>query len=335
MKNWYFFWAVILLSVSSTCFAQEVTAPKKAQQKAIKLTKTKVPLDSKATRQPEKFSESMLENDHINPEYQGFSAEKLISEIEKLTASTKGEFESTADYNARKSAALKTNFYGNSAIDDVFAFSISVKKVLGSSGFVLDGFSYKFNADNGEVSLYVLPRFSTSPMNGIGAPGFVYDPSNRRESTRGLDVFRLGYEILSKSTYQASNAYGATVTVEKTTSSAVGIAAQKIPFLVLERASYYRNPPVSSQFNLDNAKAAKELPRLKALIIMKLSDPYVVYNYFHSEPTRDSPSDLSVQEKYLTGDVLGIVFYSGLTGEIFTRMPSKFGQPIDAADQQP
>ena len=33
-----------------------------------------------------------------------------------------------------------------------------------------------------------------------------------------------------------------------------------------------------------------------------------------------------MQEKYLYGDVLGIVFYSGKTGEIFARLPENFGK---------
>jgi hypothetical protein len=69
------------------------------------------------------------------------------------------------------------------------------------------------------------------------------------------------------------------------------------------------------------------LPAMKALIVMKLSAPYVVYNFRHKEPTRDSPTDISWKEKFLTGDVLGIVYYSGKTGEIFARLPDAFGRP--------
>jgi hypothetical protein len=60
---------------------------------------------------------------------------------------------------------------------------------------------------------------------------------------------------------------------------------------------------------------------------MKLADPYVVYNFSSSKPTREDPYDIINRSRYLTGNVLGIVFYSGITGEIFARLPDGFGKP--------
>jgi hypothetical protein len=71
---------------------------------------------------------------------------------------------------------------------------------------------------------------------------------------------------------------------------------------------------------------------MKALVVMKLSAPYVLYNFIHEEPTRDSPTKFTLQEKYLTGDVLGIVYYSGQTGEIFARLPEDFGKADSKVD---
>ena len=41
-----------------------------------------------------------------------------------------------------------------------------------------------------------------------------------------------------------------------------------------------------------------------------------------------------MQFKYISGSILGIVYYSGLTGEIFARLPDSFGRPqtLPAAD---
>lgn len=160
-------------------------------------------------------------------------------------------------------------------------------------------------------------------MNGIGAPDY---QTNRRES-RGLDQFDLDFKVNSKSTYEGSNAYGAKITVEKTSSTRLGIAVNRIPFLTFKRDMFYSNPVPAAQFNLENVRAAKELPALKALVVMRLADPFIVYDFFHSEPTRDKPNDMSSQGKYLTGNILGIIFYSGVTGEIFARLPDAFGRP--------
>lgn len=275
-----------------------------------------------------RFSMSMLESGRIDPSYTGHPAAEVIEAIEKLTGAKKGEFESTADYNARRDAALSAKFLDNASVEDVFAFVVPVSK----GGKVSKGLRYEFDADTGDVKLYALPESSKySPLNGIGAPDY---QTNRRES-KGLDQFGLSIKIESSSTYQGSNAYGATVTVVKASMSSAGIAANRIPFLNFERDFIYSNPAASAQFKLENSRAAAELPVMKALIVMKLSAPFVVYNLTSKEPTRDSPYEILTQEKFLTGDILGIVYYSGQSGEIFARLPENFGKAeIKAEDKR-
>lgn len=272
-----------------------------------------------------KFSMSMLESGRVNPGYVGFPAAEVIEAVEKLTGAKKGEFESTADYNARRDAALSEKFLDNTSVIDVFAFVVPVSK----QGKFKRGIGYAFDADTSDVKLYALPISSTGlSLNGIGAPDY---QTNRREN-KGLDQFPLSMKILSNRTYQGSNAYGATVTVKEINSSSAGIAANRIPFLIFERDTTYANATVAAQFKLENSRAAAELPVMKALVVMKLSAPYVLYNFIHEEPTRDSPTKFTLQEKYLTGDVLGIVYYSGQTGEIFARLPEDFGKADSKVD---
>jgi hypothetical protein len=272
-----------------------------------------------------KFSMSMLESGRVNPGYVGFPAAEVIEAVEKLTGAKKGEFESTADYNARRDAALSEKFLDNTSVIDVFAFVVPVSK----QGKFKRGIGYAFDADTSDVKLYALPISSTGlSLNGIGAPDY---QTNRREN-KGLDQFPLSMKILSNRTYQGSNAYGATVTVKEINSSSAGIAANRIPFLIFERDTTYANATVAAQFKLENSRAAAELPVMKALVVMKLSAPYVLYNFIHEEPTRDSPTKFTLQEKYLTGDVLGRVYYSGQTGEIFARLPEDFGKADSKVD---
>lgn len=326
MMKWVVF--TILASLAGSTLAQTEPAtkkkpPVKQEQKKEEAAKpVPVAVVKPAPTKPPaiKFSMSMLESGRIDPRYAGFPAAEVIEAIEKLPGAKKGEFESTADYDARRDAALSAKFLDNASVNDVFAFVVPVSK----GEKYRDGLVYKFDADTSDVKLYALPESSDYlPLNGVGAPDY---QTNRRESKR-LDQFTLSLKTESSSTYQGSNAYGATVTVEKTRKSSAGIAANRIPFLSFKRDIIYGNPTVSAQFKLENSRAAAELPIMKALIVMKLSAPYVVYNLFYKEPKRDSPTELSIQEKFLTGDVIGIVYYSGKTGEIFARLPEAFGRP--------
>ncbi len=123
-----------------------------------------------------------------------------------------------------------------------------------------------------------------------------------------------------------SAGYGAPVTVKETVSTGLGIAANRISFLTYQWERYYSNPIPSVQFNMENARVARVLPTLKALVVMKLVDPYIVYDFIYSKPTRDNRIEVTSREKFLIGNVLGIVFYSGLTGEAFARLPDTFGK---------
>ena len=145
-----------------------------------------------------KFTMAMLEGGRIDPGYAGFAAADVIEALEKMTVSKMGEFESTADYNARKSAALASKFLDDLSVNDILAFMVPVPK----GEKYRDGLGYEFNADTSGVNLYALPTSSQYlPLNGIGAPDY---QTNRRES-QGLDQFKLSTKIVSKSTYQGSH----------------------------------------------------------------------------------------------------------------------------------
>ena len=259
MKNWVALTMVAALTGTALAQTESSTKkkpPVKQSQKTQELEKPAVanvakpaPLElmKAAPFKPPviKFTMAMLESGRIDPGYVGFAAADVIEALEKMTVSKKGEFESTADYNARKAVALASKFLGDLSVNDVFAFMVPVPK----GGKYRDGLGYEFNADTSSVNLYALPTSSQYlPLNGIGAPDY---QTNRRES-KGLDQFKLSTKIESQSTYQGSNAYGATISVEKTLMSTIGIAANRIPFLKFERDLGYSNPTVATQ--LKNGK---------------------------------------------------------------------------------
>jgi hypothetical protein len=191
-------------------------------------------------------------------------------------------------------------------------------------------FSYTYNADTGNVNLYTLPSPTSPYERGQSA-------DDVKQVIEKMDTFTTQKKTLSNSKYLATNAFGAKTVVNKTVSTNVGIAANKIPFLKFEREIIYDTQDsqaiIAHQFKMNNTEAATELPALKVLIVMKLTAPYIVYDLSRFEPTRDIPIDSTVMERYLTGDVLGIVYYSGRTGHIFARLPENFG--ISTPDTTP
>ena len=49
---------------------------------------------------------------------------------------------------------------------------------------------------------------------------------------------------------------------------------------------------------------------------------YLDFHFIHIEPKRDSPTEMLHTSYLILGTLLEVAIYSGLTGEIFARIPS-------------
>lgn len=243
------------------------------------------------------FSFDALKSGHIDPKYIGVPLPPLFAAIEKMTQLTKGEFESTTEFEKRRAAALETKLLGNLTLDDILPVVVSVEKQRYDVPLY-----YAYDADKAQVSLTdgALPK----TYNGIGGPG-TFSPSEQPS----YYTFAVDREFAPKETYTGTNGYGASVTVEKLSGTDYVIATDRSTSLTL--------PP----FAMEATRAASELPSLKALLLVKLRAPYVAYDFFHSEPTRTHPTELTLRTKAVFGDVLGVVYFSGKTGEIIAKTP--------------
>lgn len=268
-----------------------------------------------------KFTLETIQGDRVDLAATRMPIATLIDAVKKSgVVSKKGEFESTADYEARKTAAHSTSFLGDSALNETFAISVPLSKWAGSN------FYYTFNPDTNEGAFFVFPDISTGGFNGI------YKRQEYGEGS-GLDFFpRLITDIISKSTYEGVNSYGAKVKVEKIVSVSYGLASNRIQFLKFNRKRYYGSDlPVTSslasvRFKMDNATASKMIPELKVLIVFSLRDPFIIEDTFHVEPKINQPLDLMTSHRFLRTEVIGIIWYSNATGEILARLPESFGK---------
>jgi hypothetical protein len=243
------------------------------------------------------FSLDMLNAGRISPQYTGVPVDAAITAIEKLTQLKKGEFESTTEFQTRQKAAVESNFLGNLKLTDILPFVIDVQKKSYDVPLY-----YSYNADKAEVSL--TDRAEPKKYNGIGGIS-----NFSAFNMPSYYTFKLSKDFDKKETYSASNAYGAIMTVEKLGVTEYGVATD--------------NSTSFSMANLpmESSRAASELPSLKALILVKPKEPYLIHDFSHIEPTRDSPIELTVRTKSLIGDVMAIVFFSGRTGEIIAKTP--------------
>ena len=336
VKNAKALGVLIFLTVAYTTAFGQVPTPSKPATQGV--SSKPVPTSPKERAEPvvakaaeptfKKFSLAALQGNQLDLSATGLSLETLIGAVKKAVDQPKrGEFEPVADYEARKVAARSASFPEGVTLKDTFAVSMPILK------WAHDKFAYAFSPDTGSGALFFLPADSTGGTKGIfGSPQY--------GDKSGLDFFpAISRATISRSTYQGSNAYGATTTVEKSVDASYGIAATRIPFLTFKRVGYYgselspNSKTVAVRFKMDSATAAKVIPALRALIVFTVSEPFTLEDAIYAEPTLNKPTDFFTSLIYLRANVVGIVWYSSATGEIFARLPERFGKPAVAPVQ--
>lgn len=254
-----------------------------------------------------KFTPSSLSSGMIDPKFKGVSPSHLVSSLEGLQDIKKGEFEKTEDFNKRKADALSIKLIDDYGVDDVFPFVVDVTKY----STCLHGIMYGYNPDMSKATLHI----SAYPES-YGDRNFISGYDNQK-----YDTFELGREYQKDRTYIGSNAFGVQAKVTQVEGVIYTVASKKIDFVPGKRTLSCFEKEALFKFNMDADTAAKELPTLKALIMLKVKPPFVLYRNFHSEATRSDPTETTVLTKALYGDVVGIVIYSGTTGKIVTQFP--------------
>ena len=98
-----------------------------------------------------KFSLSAIEGNHLDLTITKLPIGILVDALEKsATAPTKGEFESTAAYEARKGALPPASIINDLKINDTFATAVPVQRSRSTI------FNYKYNPDTDELNFFVL-----------------------------------------------------------------------------------------------------------------------------------------------------------------------------------
>ncbi|MDR2838256.1 MAG: hypothetical protein LBV49_06750 [Azonexus sp.] len=263
------------------------------------------PLKIERAENLQPFSLKTLEAGRIDPGFTGVSASAIVDAIDAIKNIKKGEFESTEEFESRKSEAYTKKIIGNIGLGDLFPIVVQVGK-YDSQGHSL---GYSYDADATEVIWHLNPQ--KKPYKDVFV---VTDAASNIVSKNSYLIERV---VLQVDRYQANNAFGAVVEVEKTSMAEYHFVVDTV-----DNLKNYYNATVPFGMKMDAKTATKELPALKILLIVKLKSPYLLYmSENRIEPTFKSPRGFIVSQKPLFGDIVKIIFYSGVTGKIFAQFP--------------
>lgn len=257
----------------------------------------------------------------------GFRGHDLAALFKTLAArkksAVKGEFETTAAFNARVQAEASKPMLGPLTPGSTFAFVIRKVESV-----------YDADRDNLRARL----------------------PLKRAWEGYGIETRRMAvswdFDLLDKSTYTGTNAYGAQVNVERNIAESYEIAFENHPQFPVERVldEHYvkmrdedpnkearermvargmgdvyedlKEPFIFADLKMDAQTAMQVKPRLRALVVCRLADPQVIESTTYGKPTYDHPKELVVKNYMLTTKVLQIWFFDPATGRVLAKLNS-------------
>lgn len=264
-----------------------------------------------------KFDLSMISGSTIpNKSTYGLDLDTFILNAQSIVNLKRNDFETSDEFFARQEKLLGNKFYSNITLTDLQAFSVKVPtKTLSNS------FYYTYNADAQEINFYVTVS-SKSLNSGIGAASYGAAPSN---NVRSREFITFNKKFKSDRDYAATNAYGASVFIQKSNSEEVGIAFTNIERFKQSDRYISSNDYLLGTTKLDRHKAQNESDNLEVIAIIQPKSPFLVFDYYSSIPTLSNPIDHKTRARYVDGDLLGFVFHNSKTGEIYFRYPEGFG----------
>lgn len=223
----------------------------------------------------------------------------------------KGEFETTDAYRDRIAKELARPVLGSlTAFNSIFAFELGGRLRLIS----------EYNADTENLQVGV----------------------RRGQVTKGITLLSDDWVTLplpivvstSQEKYQATNAYGAQVVVDKSTLAAYELIVRNWKDWEAVRytpiSGHAREPssaresslkPDSLLFSTTMSPAEARLvkPHLKLLGLVRLKYPFTEFDVSRSKPTFDVPEDTIIRYNYLHADLIELWLFDANTGKVLQK----------------
>ena len=306
---------VSLLTLALTCLAFAQRRPSRTSPPAKpspspspvteKPTIEKKPVASSYSREP--FDASLAS---LSPGFRGNSVIEIYDSLaERKKASVKGEFETTEAYNQRLRTDMSKPLIGSLTQDNVFAFAIN-------------GIGSEYDADRRVLHVRAdVPRY---PFN------------------KDWVIYRWGTVETGNSSYVATNAFGAQITVKRRRGRNYEIFIdnhQRFPTSTYvdevgrgmsdeEKNRYpelfeiHKKQAFVADLDLPADDALRAKTNLRLLLVCRLAAPYMLEGEdldSFSRPTFDLPFDTQFTFHRLYVDLVELWFYDFATGEVFAR----------------
>ncbi|RQW86296.1 MAG: hypothetical protein EHM79_09935 [Geobacter sp.] len=285
---------VICLSFSQVAIAADKTSKSKKQKEITIVSKlptqpSETPITTKIEKPiPEPWKPVAFDDrvERLSEGYKGLNPIEFHKMFkEKTSGLKKGEYETTEEYNKR--TANKNNLLAPISTNELYAFQIR-------------GITFQYNAD---TQIYNVIWYSAQESDKNSVTCFVETIYRKEDS------------------YIGSNAFGATLNINKTEGLKFSLSLSKKSSFVKEMF----DPPAgilgqkyrgNFTIPLDKARQLKD-KTVGVLYVGNVTDVKLIKGKgIYSEPTYDHPTKIEIEEDAVPFDVKKIVYYVVQTGEI-------------------
>jgi hypothetical protein len=224
------------------------------------------------------------ESERLSPGFAGHDVYSIIAAAGKLkNVAPKGEFETTAQYEARLESAKRERLVGTTTLEDMLGIVLPAEEAKS-----------KYDADRSALAIY----FRATSWYGDGT------------SVRNLpDAALLREEHKNTGTYTGANAFNRKVLVQK--------ATRRSTYVIFGTSG--RMPCAGTTLELDPARAKELKSTLRVVLIGTLTPNYVERRSTVAAATIDSPLELKIEDVGLKIDLSAVWFINQRTGEVLAR----------------
>lgn len=218
----------------------------------------------------------------------------------KTAVKPRGEFETTAEFNARATAAL-------GAINAGMVTQTGVDQMVATQKYPADWL--KYDADSGTLSIPI------SSFETLASGVETFADTAEKGATPSRNFIWISESEARTGSYAASNAFGATTTVTRYAGQQYGLVFVDIP----AREGWVRQKGgVKISLAPDRAQQIKSHIGLK--IIAKLMPPGWFEGKFSFTPTLTAPIDRRTDQRYLAVAATCVAIVDVSTGDVLKRL---------------
>jgi len=231
---------------------------------------------------------------NVGPNFQGHDIIAVFEAIKKSPeVREKGEFETTAAFDTRRSGFSNHPLIGTTTPGDHFGFLLATAPASMPES--------KFDADTQTLSIILR-----------GARIDFLAPYHK------LDAVLVRSPNYDRSTYVASNAFGAKATVTELYGQAYGLAFDLDSWVFRASPSDARELTYTMKMSSDEARVLK--PDLKIILVCRLSEPWLRTSAHGHDATIDDPYKVLVGDNYLQVIPEQVWILNGRTGQVITKL---------------